>query len=118
MEHDGPVAHHHSRFQRERERIGSLAKVFATIGLFAVVISIIPVTKALGGKFAGHDFDAALLAELPAGVDPCGENGEFHTCVYDGPMFSGPIAVARGETVLHDGRFAYTDFTLLRQREP
>lgn len=66
----------------------------------------------LDARFAGRAFDASLLDELPAGVDPCGENGEFHTCVWDGPMFSAPLAIESGETVLRDGRFAYTDFLL------
>lgn len=61
-------------------------------------------------SFAGHAFDAALLQSLPPGVDPCGENGEFHTCVWDGPMFSAPLALQRGQTVLRDGRFLHTDF--------
>ena len=69
-------------------------------------------TTQLDARFAGRDFDAALLADLPAGVDPCGENGEFHTLAWAGPMFAHPMAVARGETVLRDGRFAYTDFAL------
>jgi len=45
-------------------------------------------------------------------VDPCGENGEFHTCVSAGPMFARPLNLTRGETVLRDRRFAYTDFLL------
>ena len=69
-------------------------------------------TTQLGAEFAGRRFDTALLGELPAGVDPCGENGEFHTCVSAGPMFDRPIAVERGETILRDGRFVYTDFLL------
>jgi uncharacterized protein (TIGR00290 family) len=69
-------------------------------------------TTQLDAAFAGRDFDASLLRDLPAGVDPCGENGEFHTCVRAGPMFAAPLALARGGTVLRDGRFAYTDFTL------
>lgn len=69
-------------------------------------------TQQLDAGFAGRAFDAALLANLPAGVDPCGENGEFHTCVGAGPMFSKPLALLRGETVLRDGHFAYTDFSL------
>lgn len=69
-------------------------------------------TIQLDAGFAGRAFDAALLDELPAGVDPCGEHGEFHTCVHAGPMFTAPLAVERGETVLRDGRFAYTDFIL------
>lgn len=63
--------------------------------------------------FAGRPFDMALLRDLPPGVDPCGENGEFHTCVSAGPMFAAPLALERGETVLRDGRFAYTDFSIL-----
>jgi uncharacterized protein (TIGR00290 family) len=69
-------------------------------------------TQQLDGGFGGRAFDAALLDALPDGVDPCGENGEFHTCVSAGPMFSHPLDVVRGQTVLRDGRFAYTDFLL------
>jgi uncharacterized protein (TIGR00290 family) len=69
-------------------------------------------TTQLDAGFAGRDFDAALLRDLPADIDPCGENGEFHTCVSAGPMFDKPLAIVRGDTVLRDGRFAYTDFTL------
>ena len=69
-------------------------------------------TTQLDAGFAGRAFDATLLRELPDTVDPCGENGEFHTCVYAGPMFDKPLAIERGDTVLRDGRFAYTDFTL------
>ena len=69
-------------------------------------------TTQLDAGFAGRDFDAALLRDLPAGVDPCGENGEFHTCVHAGPMFAAPLRLARGETVLRDERFAYTDYEL------
>ncbi len=69
-------------------------------------------TTQLDATFAGRAFDAALLAELPPDVDPCGEHGEFHTCVSAGPMFAAPIALERGDTVLRDGRFAYTEYTL------
>jgi uncharacterized protein (TIGR00290 family) len=58
--------------------------------------------------FAGRDFDQALLDSLPAGVDPCGENGEFHTFVYDAPVFSSPIEVRMGEIVERDG-FVFAD---------
>lgn len=71
-------------------------------------------TQQLDAAFAGRDFDADLLHDLPEGCDPCGENGEFHTCVQAGPMFSQPIAVERGDTILRDGRFAFTDFALAR----
>lgn len=59
-------------------------------------------------EFAGREWDASLLAELPAGVDPCGENGEFHTFCYAGPMFAGEIPVTTGERVMRDG-FSYSD---------
>ncbi len=65
----------------------------------------------LPASFAGRRFDAALLADLPDGVDPCGENGEFHTCVTAGPMFSRPLPVAPGEVVTRDG-YAYCDLLL------
>ncbi len=67
----------------------------------------------LDARFAGRAFDHSLLDELPANVDPCGENGEFHTCVFDGPMFDAPLALLQGATTLHDDRFARTDFTPL-----
>jgi len=65
-------------------------------------------TQALEPRFAGREFDQALLADLPPGADPCGENGEFHSFVYAGPMFRAPLAVELGET--HEaGRFLYAD---------
>jgi len=67
-------------------------------------------TTQLDARFAGRAFDAALLGELPPQVDPCGERGEFHTLVVGGPMFAAPLDVVRGDTVLRDGRFAYTDY--------
>lgn len=69
-------------------------------------------TTQLDASFAGHPFDAELLDTMPSGVDPCGEYGEFHTCVSDGPMFAAPLDITRGETVLRDERFAYTDFNV------
>jgi uncharacterized protein (TIGR00290 family) len=69
-------------------------------------------TQQLDASFSGREFDAELLADLPVGIDPCGENGEFHTCVHAGPMFAQPLALAIGERVLRDARFAYTDFSL------
>lgn len=68
--------------------------------------------KKLPARFAGRRFDAALLSKLPAGIDPCGENGEFHTFVAAGPMLSRRVAVTRGETVERDG-FAYADLVPL-----
>jgi uncharacterized protein (TIGR00290 family) len=67
--------------------------------------------KKLPAKFAGRKFDAQLLADLPGGVDPCGENGEFHTCVVAGPMFTRRLEVTPGERVERDG-YAYCDLVL------
>lgn len=67
-------------------------------------------TQQLDARFAGRLWDETLLAELPGTVDPCGENGEFHTLVCAGPMFSTPLRIETGETVLRDGRFAFTDY--------
>ena len=67
-------------------------------------------TTQLDGAFSGRDFDDALLRDLPATCDPCGEHGEFHTLVHAGPMFAAPIDVVRGARVLREDRFAYTDF--------
>ncbi len=86
----------------------TLARTMIAGGLRAQVVCVD--TQQLDAGFSGRDFDEALLRDLPAGCDPCGENGEFHTLVHDGPMFSSPIAISTGETVLRDERFAYTDF--------
>jgi uncharacterized protein (TIGR00290 family) len=67
--------------------------------------------RVLPPAFAGRPFDAALLADLPAGVDPCGERGEFHSCVVAGPMFSAPIHVTPG-AVVHRGDFVFADLAL------
>ncbi|HUO61074.1 MAG TPA: hypothetical protein VMU24_10430 [Candidatus Acidoferrales bacterium] len=66
-------------------------------------------TKQLPAKFAGRDFDLAFLEDLPPQIDPCGERGEFHTCVYAGPMFDRELTLEAGEIVLREG-FAYADF--------
>jgi diphthamide synthase (EF-2-diphthine--ammonia ligase) len=78
-------------------------------GLRATLSTVDP--RKLPGAFAGRSFDRALLAELPAGVDPCGENGEFHSCAWDGPMFRQPVPVAAGEVVERDG-FVFADIVL------
>lgn len=66
-------------------------------------------TTQLAPEFAGRRFDQPLLADLPASVDPCGERGEFHTCVVAGPLFRHPIAVSCGERLRRDDRFEYCD---------
>jgi uncharacterized protein (TIGR00290 family) len=68
--------------------------------------------KKLPAEFAGRKFDSRLLADLPEGVDPCGENGEFHTCVVAGPMFARSLAVTVGERVERDG-YAYCDLVMV-----
>jgi uncharacterized protein (TIGR00290 family) len=87
---------------------GTLARQMISGGLRARLACVD--TRQLPASFAGRDFDAALLADLPVSTDPCGERGEFHTCVYAGPMFSSPIALSAGEVVDRDG-FTYADFT-------
>ncbi len=85
-----------------------LAREFIAAGFEAVIVCVDPAK--LDRSFAGRRFDDQLLADLPAGVDPCGENGEFHTFVYAGPILSASIAVQVGETVERDG-FVFTDLT-------
>jgi uncharacterized protein (TIGR00290 family) len=70
-------------------------------------------TRKLDASFAGREFDATLLNDLPAGVDPCGENGEFHTFVYAGPMFTFPLSIELGETVSRDP-FVFIDLCPIR----
>jgi uncharacterized protein (TIGR00290 family) len=69
-------------------------------------------TQQLDAGFCGRDYDGALLDALPAGVDPCGERGEFHTLSFGGPLFRQALKLRRGESVLRDGRFQFTDFLL------
>src|SRR2546427_517552 len=66
-------------------------------------------SRVLPGAFAGREFDVALLRDLPSGVDPCGENGEFHTFVYAGPILRAPVPHRRGAIVVREGRFVYCD---------
>jgi uncharacterized protein (TIGR00290 family) len=83
-----------------------LAREMLDGGLCATITCVDP--RQLDGAFAGRDFDAALLAELPPGVDPCGERGEFHTFAWAGPMFARPVPVTRGEVVTREG-FVFAD---------
>jgi uncharacterized protein (TIGR00290 family) len=86
---------------------GALALEFIELGFQAVLTCVD--TEALDGAFAGRLFDRQLLADLPSGADPCGENGEFHSFVYDGPLFSRRIFHTKGEVILRDERFCYCD---------
>jgi uncharacterized protein (TIGR00290 family) len=83
-----------------------LALEFVRQHFRAITVCVDP--RVLDASFAGRELDASFFADLPAGVDPCGENGEFHTFVYDGPVFQTPIAFRVGEKVLRDG-FCFCD---------
>jgi uncharacterized protein (TIGR00290 family) len=87
-----------------------LARTMIAAGLRAKITCVDP--KRLPKEFAGRDFDSRFLAELPPGIDPCGENGEFHSFVYDGPGFRKPLAVTVGEIVERDG-FVFADLNYL-----
>lgn len=84
----------------------ALAGEFIAAGFAAVLVCVDPAR--LDPSFAGREFDDRLLDELPPGVDPCGENGEFHTFVYAGPIFRAPIPCRRGEVIERDG-FVFCD---------
>ena len=84
-----------------------LALEFIESGFKAITVCVD--SNALGEEFAGREFDSDFLKDLPCGVDPCGENGEFHTFVHDGPIFKKPIDHRLGEIVLRDERFYYCD---------
>jgi uncharacterized protein (TIGR00290 family) len=86
---------------------GQLAHEMIAAGLRAKLVCVDP--RQLDGSFAGREFDEDLLRDLPPEIDPCGERGEFHTCVYAGPMFSAPIPLESGEVVERDG-FVFADF--------
>jgi uncharacterized protein (TIGR00290 family) len=79
----------------------ALAREFLDAGFQATLVCVDP--RALDASFAGRRYDAQLLAELPPAVDPCGENGEFHTFVSAGPIFAEPIACKTEEVVERDG---------------
>ena len=81
----------------------ALAREMVASGLGARLTCVNP--KVLDGAFVGREFDARLLDELPASIDPCGERGEFHTFAYRGPMFRRPIPIERGVIVERDGYF-------------
>ncbi len=84
----------------------SLANFFIDSGFKAIVCCTNP--KVLGLEYCGREFDKSFLAEIPRSVDPCGENGEFHTFVYDGPIFKEKINVKIEDVVTRDG-FCFAD---------
>ena len=83
-----------------------LARTFIAKGFRAVLVCVDP--RQIAPSFCGREFDEALLADFPPSADPCGENGEFHTFVYDGPIFRRPVPVVRGESVCREG-FQFCD---------
>jgi uncharacterized protein (TIGR00290 family) len=87
----------------------ALAAQMIAGGLRARITCVDP--RVLDRSFAGREFDAALLEDLPSDIDPCGERGEFHTCSYDGPMFHDAVPIETGDTVDRDG-FVFTDLTV------
>ncbi len=87
-----------------------LAIEFIAGGFLAIVTCVD--TEKLSSEFAGRIFDEKFFMDLPERVDPCGENGEFHTFVYDGPMFWETVSFTRGEPVLRDDRFCFYDLEI------
>jgi uncharacterized protein (TIGR00290 family) len=108
------------RYREDRMRPTGLAPLFPIWGISTDVLARRMIDGGLRARltcvdprklpaaFAGRDFDAALLRDLPADVDPCGERGEFHSFAYDGPMFERPISIRGGEVVERDG-FVFAD---------
>ena len=93
----------------------TLTDQMVTAGLKATVVCVDP--RKLPKSFAGRAFDRLFVHDLPPGVDPCGENGEFHTCVTAGPMFATPVPVRAGEIVERDG-FVFADLLLDEEAAP
>jgi uncharacterized protein (TIGR00290 family) len=84
-----------------------LAETFINLG-FKAIITVVD-SEVLGKDFVGREYDEQFLSNLPGNVDPCGENGEFHSFVYDGPIFRKRIFFEKGEIVLREKRFYYCD---------
>jgi diphthamide synthase (EF-2-diphthine--ammonia ligase) len=93
----------------------ALAEDMIRAGLKARLTCVNP--QRLDKRFAGRDFDRAFLSELPPEVDPCGENGEFHSFAYAGPMFTHAINIEPGEIVDRDG-YTFADLTLVEPVSP
>jgi uncharacterized protein (TIGR00290 family) len=94
-----------------RRDTAELVRSFIGLG-FRAILSCVD-TGAIDAAFAGREIDEALLRELPPGADPCGENGEYHSFVYAGPIFKAPIPCAAGERVRRTPRFHYCDIVPL-----
>lgn len=92
-----------------------LVETFIGLGFKAVLCCVDG--RCLDGSFVGRPIDENLLRDLPSGVDPCGENGEYHSFVYDGPIFSRPLEIELGQTVCRDGRY-YVDVLPANRQSP
>lgn len=97
----------------QRDRLG-IADEFMALGFRARVVCVD--SRYLGDEFCGREYDARFVADLPAGVDACGENGEFHTFVYDGPGFSAPVpfAIEAIEAYVAPAQFGGTRYCMAR----
>jgi uncharacterized protein (TIGR00290 family) len=93
-----------------KRRTDQLARTIIAMGFKAILSCV---EGRVGPGFAGRAFDERLLEDLPAGIDPCGEYGEFHSFIHDGPCFRRPVPVVVGETVVRDGRY-YADLLSAR----
>lgn len=93
-----------------QEDTAALARRFIDAGHRATLVCVD--TTQLDATFCGRAYTAQLLEDLPGSVDACGENGEFHTLVHAGPALHGDLPIRRGESLLRDGRFQYTDLLL------
>ena len=98
------------------EATAALSRRFVSEGHRAVLCCVD--TQQLDAAYCGREYNTALLDELPSGTDACGERGEFHTLAFGGPLFAEPLKLRRGESVLRDGRFQFTDFLLDGVRPP
>ncbi len=86
---------------------GDLARKFLDLRFKAIITSVD--SNLLDGSFIGEIFNDEFISAIPKNVDPCGENGEFHTFVFDGPLFSHPVKFKTGKTIIMDGRYYYID---------
>lgn len=108
----------HAVFPLWHRDTSELGRAFIATGFRAVVTCVD--LQALAATFAGRDYDEAFLGDLPESADPCGERGEFHSFVYDGPVFRQPVPFTKGRTLVREGRFCYCDLmpTDLRESPP
>jgi uncharacterized protein (TIGR00290 family) len=97
----------HAVFPLWKNDTAKLAERFIDLGFKAIVTCID--SQTVGKEFAGREYNKPFLKDLPSKVDPCGENGEFHTFVYDGPIFRKPVNFKPGEITLRDNRFYFCD---------